>query len=299
MHGMISRIFACKNAHLGAVASRRPLLTLACIVAVLIWPAAAMAAAGDGPPLQPHLAVYDLTLAHATDRSGVKSATGRMVIDLGGNPCEGWTLNFRLVVQYGLKSGKERLLDSRSTSWEAGDSSELRYVRRQYVNNRLQDDISLTARLGRNGKPGMIALTKPDKQTVALPAGVLFPVAHQTALNRAARAGEQRFQVLTFDGGDGATVYDTIAFIGKELAKKDYGGSVEGTDAAKLKSLRAWPVSISYFKHGGTGEETPTYQVSFALFDNGVSGDMRLDYGDFALAAKLARVDFHKRQPCP
>jgi len=299
MHGTMSRISACKNAHMGGAAPRRLLIALAGLVAALVWPVAAIAAAGDGPPLQPHLAVYDLTLAQATDRSGVKAATGRMVIDLDGNPCVGWTLNFRLVVQYGLQSGKGRLLDSRSTSWEAGDNSELRYMRRQFVNNRLQDNISLTARLGKNGKPGTIRVKKPDVQTAALPPGALFPVAHQIALNRAARMGEQRLRATIFDGGDGTTVYDAIAFIGKELAKKDFADSVEGSGVASLKSLRAWPVSISYFKQGGTGEETPAYQVSFVLFDNGVSGDMRLDYGDFALAAKLVRVDFHKLRPCP
>ena len=299
MHGMICRNSACKDAQTEAAPLRRQTLALACLAVSLVWPAVAMAGATDGPPLQPHLAVYDLTLAHAEDRSGIRAATGRMVVDLDGNACEGWTLNFRLVVQYGLQSGKGRLLDSRSTSWEAGNGSELRYVRRQYVNNRLQDDTSLTARLGKDGKPGTIAVKKPGKETVKLPAGVLFPVAHQTALNLAARAGEWRKQATIFDGGDGTIVYDAIAFIGKELPKKDYAGSVEGSGAGKLGSLRAWPVSISYFKQGGMGEETPSYQVSFTLFDDGVSGDMRLDYGDFALAGKLVRVDFHKSGPCP
>ncbi len=299
MHGMICRNSACKDAQKKAAPLLRQTLVLACLAVFPVWPAVAMAGAADGPPLQPHLAVYDLTLAHAADRSGIRAATGRMVIDLDGNACEGWTLNFRLMVQYGLRSGKGRLLDSRSTSWEAGNGSEFRYVRHQYVNNALQDETSLTARLGKDGKPGTIAVKKPDKETVKLPAGVLFPVAHQTALNQAARAGVGRKQAKIFDGGDGTTIYDAIAFIGKELAKKDYAGGIEGSGATALGSLRAWPVSISYFKQGGTGEETPSYQVSFTLFDDGVSGDMRLDYGDFALAGKLARVDFHKRRPCP
>ena len=52
---------------------------------------------------------------------------------------------------------------------------------------------------------------------------------------------------------------------------------------AALAGLRAWPVSVSYYKHDGGADETPSYQVSFTLFDNGVSGDIKLDYGDFAL----------------
>ena len=289
MNGIIGRISAWKN-------GRGPVVAVFCLAGLLAQPLAGQA--GD-TALQPHLAVYDLSLAGAEDLSGIASATGRMVIELDGSRCEGWTLNFRLVVQYGLRSGKGRLLDSRSNSWESGDGGELRYARRQYVDNSLQEETLLTARRGEGDQPGTIAMSKPQEESFALAAGAAFPVAHQTSLNRAARAGEKRNRAMIFDGADDAVAYDAIAFIGEETGGHDFSGSIEGSGVAALAALRAWPVSISYYKHGGSGEETPAYQVSFLMFDNGVSGDIRLDYGDLALAGKLSRLDFHTASPCP
>ncbi len=308
MNAIIGRISIRKNAlRIGPmpIDRRRSLLRRQIIIllwlagAVLDLPGAALAGALAGPGLQAHLAVYDLTLAHAEDRSGITSAAGRMVVDLKGGPCEGWTLDFRLVVQYGLNSGGSRLLDSRSSSWEAGNGHELRYTRQQYVDNTLQSRTLLTALTGAPGKPGSVAMRKPKELTAPLPPDVLFPVQHQLALDRAARAGKTRFRAVIFDGGDHANVYDAIAFIGAELPKGDHAAGVDGSGAAALAGLRAWPVSVSYYKHDGGADETPSYQVSFILFDNGVSGDIKLDYGDFALAGKLTHVDFHTTKPCP
>jgi len=289
MNGIIGRISAWKN-------GRGPVVGFFWLAGLLAPPSAAQA--GE-TALQPHLAVYDLSLAGAEDRSGIISATGRMVIELDGSPCEGWTLNFRLVVQYGLQSGKGRLLDSRSNSWESGDGGELRYARRQYVDNSLQEETLLTARRGEGGTPGTIDRSKPQDAKFELPAGAVFPVLHQVGLNRAARAGERRNRAVIFDGAEDALAYDAIAFIGAEAPLRDYAGGIDGSGVAALASLRAWPVAVSYYKHGGSGEETPAYQVSFLLFDNGVAGDIKLDYGDFALAGKLSRLDFHEVKPCP
>ena len=170
MNGIIGRNSVRKNALRMSpmpIARRRSLLRRQIIV--IFWlaglglslPGAATAGEAAGPGLQAHLAVYDLTLANAEDRSGITSAAGRMVVDVKGGPCEGWTLDFRLVVQYGLNAGGSRLLDSRSSSWEAGNGNELRYTRQQYVNNKLQSRTLLTALRGAAGKPGSVSMRKP------------------------------------------------------------------------------------------------------------------------------------------
>jgi hypothetical protein len=260
---------------------------------------AAFAQSGEAAGLVPHLAVYDLSLARAEERAGIASASGRMVIELEGSPCEGWTLNFRLVVQYGLTSGKGRLLDSRSNSWESAEGDILRYTKRQYVDSVLQEEALLTARLGAEGKPGSIAFTKPREETLPLPVGALFPVRHQIRLMEAARAGATRDRSVVYDGADEGRAYDAIAFIGPEQAPRELSGGLEGSGVETLGKLATWPVTISYYKHDGEGEETPSHQVSFLLFANGVSGDLTLDYGDFTLAGKLSRLDLKPQKACP
>lgn len=262
-------------------------------------PLRAVAMASESTALQTHLAVYDLSLARAEDRTGITSAAGRMVIELDGSRCEGWTLNFRLVVQYGLQSGKGRLLDSRSNAWESAEGNLMRYAKRQYVDNALQEEALLTAHRGVEGKAGTIEFKKPREETLDLPVDVVFPVAHQVRLVEAAMAGESRDRSVVYDGADEGRAYDAIAFIGAEQPRADYTGRLEGSGVAALGGLRSWPVNISYYKHGGRGEETPTHQVSFVMFGNGVSGDLTLDYGDFALSGRLSRLDLHDTRPCP
>ncbi len=49
------------------------------------------------PMLQPHRAVYDLSLDNASDRSDITGITGRMVYEFNGSACEGYTVKFRFV----------------------------------------------------------------------------------------------------------------------------------------------------------------------------------------------------------
>ena len=49
-----------------------------------------------------------------------------------------------------------------------------------------------------------------------------------------------------------------------------------------------WPVRLSYFTTG-EGERTPIYTLSFDLYENGVSGALKLDYGDFAILGDMTR----------
>src|SRR5262249_40517635 len=54
-------------------------------------------AAGEEILLAPHRAIYDITLGHARGGSGVSSLRGRMVYELTGSACEGYTQNMRFV----------------------------------------------------------------------------------------------------------------------------------------------------------------------------------------------------------
>ena len=54
---------------------------------------------------------------------------------------------------------------------------------------------------------------------------------------------------------------------------------------------------MSYFKVG-SGEATPSISISFELYENGVTGAVRLDYGSFALRGTLTRLDLLPRQDC-
>jgi hypothetical protein len=57
-------------------------------------------------------------------------------------------------------------------------------------------------------------------------------------------------------------------------------------------------VSISYFEAGAPNDSVPNYQLSFRLYENGVSRKLRIDYGTFALTGKLSSLEFYEADSC-
>ncbi len=249
-----------------------------------------------GVTIAAHRAVYDLELKEASDRSGIAGVTGRMVIELTGSQCEGWTINFRMINQYLLQRGMTRLADNRSSSWEAGDGLSMHFTQRQFVDNKLQEESRLKVGRERLGEAGEGVMSKPKAETFQIASEAVFPVQHQVRLVEAALAGEPRDRSLVYDGSEGAKAYVAVAFIGPEASGDKQAG--KGADA--LHDKRAWPVSISYFDQTTerAGEATPAYQVSFRMFENGVAGDLTLDYGDFVLKGSLTDYEALKQTAC-
>ena len=241
--------------------------------------------------MAPHRAVYDLELASSEARAGLTGASGRMVLEVTGSQCDGWSVEFRIVNDFTLNSGETRLVDSRSSSWEAADGIRMRYSQRQYADSRLESEVLLSVTRDAVDEPGQGIVTEPEEETFTLPPGALFPVAHQNKLLVAARAGEQRDDSTIYDGSDGAKSYQAITFIGERQEPQGLSSQVEGAEA--LAKLPSWPVTISYYPLGEMpqGEETPSHQVTFDMYDNGAAGDVTLDYGDFALDGKLTGIE--------
>ena len=72
---------------------------------------------------------------------------------------------------------------------------------------------------------------------------------------------------------------------------------VAGAD--RLNSIQAWPVSIAYFEPRSEGRDAlPVYEISFLMFENGVSRRLHIDYGDFALQGELTEIAFHEPSKC-
>ena len=61
--------------------------------------------------------------------------------------------------------------------------------------------------------------------------------------------------------------------------------------------MRRWPVSVSYFDEASK-DAPPEYVLSFDLYENGVSGTLKLDYGAFVLTAKLSKLEWLPTPTC-
>jgi EipB-like len=273
----------------------RKQLALSTFLAAAVFGAGTASALADAMPLAPHRAAYELSLLSVRGK-GVATASGRIGIEFTGNACEGYSTSFRQATQISDGEGQSRLSDMRSTTFEGGDGRALRFKAESRVNDRTTMETDGSAERAADGGLS-IDLKRPKASRIDVDGVAIFPTDHMIRLIAAAKAGERIVEVKVFDGSDGGEkVYDTTALIGPPVPAA--GRAIEEPSLqAGLKDMSRWPVSISYFEPG-QGERTPVYVLTFDMFENGVSGALKLDFGDFALKGELKRLDMLKAADC-
>ncbi|MDN2564711.1 cell envelope integrity EipB family protein [Aquibium sp. A9E412] len=241
--------------------------------------------------LVPHRAVYDLELERASDRSGIGAISGRLAYEFSGSRCAGYTVTFRHVAE--IQTDEiARITDQQTTTFESGEGDLLRFATRSFVDQSLEFESRGTARATPEGTE--VSLEKPEAGTFTLPPA-RFPTAHLLELMEKAAAGTTFYEAPIYDGsGDADEVMTTTVVIGKpETLAAD---APEHAVLGELADEPFRPVTIAYFDAASTGgEQTPSYHIGFKLYDNGVSADLTMDYGEYAIAGRL--VDLATFEP--
>ena len=254
----------------------------------------ASTAASAGPqtivPLASHRAAYELSLVDPaspapSSAQAPVAATGLIAYEFRGSACEGYTSNFRQMTRMERTEGSPLSLDISAMSFEAADGKSMRF---QVDSTGAQPTRPIAGTATREpGDDMRVELTKPAPRTIDFGHDVLFPTQHVERLIQAAENGGGVVQARVYDGSDtGAKIYQTMAVIGREPGKP----SADVVSAAELKGVRRWPVVVSYFDQSSK-DYLPEYTLSFDLYENGVSGSLKLDYGTFALRARLSKLE--------
>jgi hypothetical protein len=257
----------------------------------------------SGIELAPHRAIYDMSLGKAAAGANVSEVRGRLVFDFTGSACEGYSLHTRLVTEILDRDGKSTVSDLRSSTWEQARGERFRFNSSQYLNQRLTEQVVGLASRGKDGDTVTVAIDKPKKKQTKLNGGSMFPTQHSLSILDAARQGRTVVQANIYDGSEKGTKYfETTTFIGKPVPPGN-AGFKPIPNSEKLDGLVSWPISISYYESkdgGGAGsdEGTPTYELSFRLYANGVSRKLMIDYGNFSIAGELTRIDFAEPGKC-
>mgnify|MGYP003347112311 CR=1 FL=1 len=68
-------------------------------------------------------------------------------------------------------------------------------------------------------------------------------------------------------------------------------------DARTGADVARWPVSVSYFDPT-KADGSPNYVLGFDLYDNGVSGKLRIDYGSYTLNGVMSKFEALPQKPC-
>ena len=259
--------------------------------AAALWAPGAEAAGPSG--LIAHRAVYDLELKDASDRSGISGMYGRMVYEFDGSDCLGFTTNFRFVTQ--IDTGDStRLSDQQTTTFEDIAKGVFSFETKSFTDERLDKDVRGSAQDKAGGVT--VELTQPSSKEVDL-AESRFPTEHMLDIIRNAKLGKNFFEARVFDGsddGDKSLVATTV--VGKQEMP-----AVDDADADKAGAFAKtpfWPVTVAYFNEKNQGDAMPVYRMSFKLYENGITRDLTMDYGDFVLTGKLSKLELLDAKAC-
>lgn len=258
-------------------------LCLASAFAVLMGaaPPGAVRAAAPTTTIAAHHALYTLSLQSSTDQ-GVLSASGSMSFDVQ-DVCTGLTTAQHLLINLTDRDGRDVTMVSDYATFETRDGTRLNFHTRQMTGRTVTEALDGTAVLDRSGGRGHADFTSPERHRVALPAGTMLPNAHTQAILQAGHAGKRFLAIPLFDGTGEAGAQDTFVTIeGWHKPHSEQWSALTGLPSGR--------VHIAFYDRDTTSE-IPDYEIGMRYFDNGVSDDLAMNFGDFVMAGKLAQFE--------
>lgn len=256
------------------------------VAAVVCVAAAAPARDREEVVLAPHVATYGLTLHSLRAAGKATRSGGEMVVKLE-RICEGWRVGNRLTFAAGLEGGDVIRLQVENGVEESADGSLLSFA----TSNALNDAPPTSTRGAAQRLPeggGRAVFTEPARREIALPKGVLFPVAGVRDLLRRLRTGERRGERRLFDGSAPGVIRAVETVGDSPLALvRDVDGDSDLLDAASWRVDGDWRL---------LGTEETVQRTAIQFHGNGVASRMLIDLGVLTIAAGLTEI---RRLPEP
>jgi hypothetical protein len=248
-------------------------------IAALVFPMTLAANPTLGWEIEPHNAVYELTLAGPPGGGNISAVQGTMTFtwDQG---CDGWVVEQNYQIDLLDHEGGSVRLGSEYSAIETLDGSDLEFESRNLINGLVDEEFIGEAIMSDEG--GRARYSEPSGLEMALPVGTLFPTEHSLVLLDHAEAGERFFVSTVFDGTSSNGVSEVSSIIGQAI---DAPGP-EVRVISPLLMRPGWSVSMAYFDNTQQTSE-PTVELNLELLDNGVVRAMQVDYGTFAMEARL------------
>ena len=150
----------------------------------------ATGAAVAAAPLAQHRAVYDLALDDASERSGITGISGRMVYEIRGSACEGYTVRFRYVTKSDTRETSQ-ITDQQTTTFEEADGHSFSFATKTYTDQNLDKELRGNATRENDGIE--VLIERPERKTIELPS-TQFPTQHLVDLIDKAKRGETFYE---------------------------------------------------------------------------------------------------------
>ncbi len=223
-------------------------------------------------------AVYELGLAKVRGHS-VTGAAGRLNFNVL-ETCDAFAVSQHMTLLIRNENGSLTRTESDYDTWESKSGDRLSFLLRQTTDGATKTESAGLATLGRSG--GIVHYQVPQGRMVKLPPGTLFPMAHTRDILDAAAAGKSFIDPPLFDGtSTKGAEHSFVAILRHDPARP--------SRFPALSKLPATSVDIGFFKRSPKDNE-PEFRTQMRYYANGVARGVKLDFGDFVVSGKLARL---------
>jgi hypothetical protein len=139
---------------------------------------------------------------------------------------------------------------------------------------------------------------RPRELTRQIDRAAIFPTEHLIRLVEAAREGRNVLEVKVYDGAEtGEKLYNATAIIGRRIAPVHRRG--RGRRARpEARGARTLAGDDQLFRGRPRQRRTPAYSIAFELYENGVSRQLVIHYGEFSLRGDLTSVEWQPETAC-
>ncbi|MBB3998701.1 EipB family protein [Aureimonas pseudogalii] len=239
--------------------------------------------------LVPHEAVYELSLAEPSD--DIESVDARIALQLKRDTCAAMALDYRFVARF-HQNDEITVTDQQTISRETLDGSRFDFETKTLVDGSEQETVRGQASSNAGGTS--VAFTEPvtREATIALSR---FPLQHTADLIQKAIAGERVVEAKIFDGDNEP---DKNLVTTSLIAPAKVDAPSNPVIAEKVAGLRSWRVTESYFNEDSDRDGLPIFETRYRLFENGVTDDLFMNFGAYALSGKIGRLQYLGEATC-
>lgn len=251
-----------------------------------------LAAPALGQEMVPHRAVYEVSSIENGKPTGNTPGTYAYELKL---TCDGYVIYQRLRLE--TAGQRSTVVSEQQTQMtESKDGRKLTFEHRSVAGGKQTSLMKGEATMSDDGT-GEARFSDPANQTVALPAGTMFPVAIARATIRAAKAGENGIDARFFFGDKVKPPQQVNAVIGKvprRLADvKIPEGAEELVDGRTRIYYRA-----GFFDTEAKGPGEPAFEMSSITLDNGIELYGTHEQGEGGIEYRITRLEPLPKPEC-
>jgi hypothetical protein len=261
-------------------------LALVVCVAFAVTPAVAQ-------EFVPHRAVYSVAALENGKPGGGTTGTYAYEFKL---TCDGGYVTIQRLKLEAPGARGAIVSEQQTQMTETRDGRKLVFEHRTTISGKQTGLVKGEALIGDDGT-GQARFTDPEGQTVALPAGTLFPIAIARATIRRARAGESGFDAQFFFGDKVKPPQSVNILIGKvpkRLAEvKIPAGAESLADGRTRIYYRA-----GFFDNQAKGQGEPAFEMSSVTLDNGIELFGTHEESESGIEYRITRLEALPKPEC-